>query len=70
MLLVKGAAVDAADIEGWTALHKAVADGHAGVVRILLAAGASREAKNGRGQTPAMLAAQRKNADVIAAISG
>jgi ankyrin repeat protein len=70
MLLAKGAAIDTVDIEGSTALHKAVTDGHAGVVKILLGAGASRDAKNGRGQTPAVLAAQRKNAAVIAAISG
>jgi len=69
MLLGAGADVHAVDDEGWTALHKAVADGHAAVVKVLVAAGANREAKNARSQTPAMIATQRKNPAVIAALS-
>jgi hypothetical protein len=38
-------------------------------VKILLAAGANRQAKTGRGQTPVTLAQQRKNASVIAALT-
>ena len=70
LLLDGGADVSAVDDEGWTALHKAAADGHAAVVKLLLAAGADRDAKNARKQTPEMLAKQRKNAAVVAALSG
>jgi len=69
LLLDGGGEVDAADNEGWTPLHKAAADGHLPVVKLLLAAGANREAQNARKQTPAMLAKQRKNADVVEALS-
>lgn len=68
ILLAHGANPEIADDEGLTALHKAVADGHVEVVKVLVAAGADREVKSVRGQTPASIARQRNNADVIAAL--
>lgn len=68
-LLSKGAFVNAADNEGWTPLHRAVSDGHVKVVKQLMAAGADPNAQNGRGLTPIMIAKQRKNPEIIAAVS-
>lgn len=39
-LLAAGAQVDAVTNDSWTALHEASLNGHTGVVRILLGAGA------------------------------
>ena len=45
-----GAAVDRADVQGWTPLHLAAAFHRAGVVRALAAAGASLEAEGPGGE--------------------
>ncbi len=70
LLLSRGALVNEADDEGWTPLHRAVGDGHVAVIRQLVAAGADLNAKTARGLTPAMIANQRKNQEIIAAVSG
>ena len=46
MLLDRGAAIDARDIDGWTPLHRASLRGHVQVVRVLLDDGASVVAAN------------------------
>ena len=47
-----GAAVDAADAGGWTALHGAAFAGHLDVVEFLVGAGADVDAETNFGWTP------------------
>ena len=56
LLLEQGAAVDAAQHGGWTALHSAAHNGDLEVLEILLAHGASRERRSETGQTAAEMA--------------
>ncbi|MBM3776749.1 MAG: hypothetical protein FJW23_00730 [Acidimicrobiia bacterium] len=51
-----GAAVDAVDKDGNTALHLAASRGQDQVVRLLVERGAAIDAKNGKGQTPLAMA--------------
>jgi ankyrin repeat protein len=61
--LIEGhAAVDVRDRDGNTALHRAVAHGHDGLVRWLLAHGAEADARNRSGATPLMAA---RTADAV-----
>ena len=55
--LKKGAAVDARDIEGNTALMRAAANGHGATVALLLKEGAAVGKRDKHGLTPLMLAA-------------
>ena len=55
--------------EGWTALHKACANGHTEVVKLLLAHGADRMAKHRNGDTPLSIAEQNNRADIVALLS-
>lgn len=66
-LLAVGAAVDAADVNGWTPLHEAALGGHAAVASTLMAAGAPVDAVSNKGFTPLHAAAQRGRA-VAAAV--
>lgn len=68
-LLSKGALVNETDNDGMTALHNAVSDGHVKVVKALLAGGADPNVKSAKGLTPAVIAQQRKNPEIIAALS-
>lgn len=70
VLLAQGASVNEADEEGWTALHKAVANDHVQVVRLLMAARADPQAQHASGVTPAGIARQNKNPEIIAAVCG
>jgi len=70
VLLAAGAAVDATDDRGFTALFHGCYDpdedrGHPGVVEQLLAAGADKEAKIGFGVRPLMYAAGNGEAGVV-----
>jgi ankyrin repeat protein len=54
LLLVAAAAVDAADLQGFTALHIAAQNGHVAVVQHLLGAHAAVEPTNVRASHPCM----------------
>lgn len=58
------------DAEGWTALHKAVANGHVPVAELLLRAGADAEARHVSGETPITIARKRKHEMLVAALEG
>ena len=61
VLLEAGAELDAADSNGWTALHTAAFFGHPTVVDRLLAAGADPVTKTGGGLTAIELAREKGN---------
>ena len=65
MLLKSGAAVNATDAEGMTALHVALARQREELVELLLTNGADLKLKDTRGRTPLHYAAQGNMADVI-----
>ena len=65
LLLARGAAVDARDGDGDTALHRAVLYGAANAVDVLLARGADRRLKNRDGKTALDLATARGHADIV-----
>ena len=72
-LLAAGAAVDAADERGYTALFHACYDpdadrGHPEVVEVLIEAGADKEAQIGFGVRPLMYAAGNGEAGVVQAL--
>jgi ankyrin repeat protein len=58
--------VTATDKEGYTALHHAAREGHAGIVRYLVSRGADLEAGSGCGTRPLHLAALNGNYEVVA----
>jgi ankyrin repeat protein len=65
-LLAAGANVELADIEGFTPLYLASYEGYAEVVRLLLAAGAKTDTRNGKGDwSPLQTAAEQGHADVV-----
>ncbi|MEF3305792.1 ankyrin repeat domain-containing protein [Paenibacillus sp. GYB003] len=67
-LLDCGAAIDSASDDGSTPLHTQVADGEerADIVKLLLARGADREAKDREGLTPLDIAIRREEKEMIA----
>ena len=67
-LLRRGAAVNARDIEGRTALMFAVINGHADTVKALLEHGADVNAKADDGGTALMLAACGGNGEIARAL--
>jgi ankyrin repeat protein len=64
-LLGRGADVDAADAEGYTALHCAAEAGRAGVVDVLLRHGANAKATTAKGRTAAEVAAATGKSKVM-----
>jgi len=64
VLLAHGAAINAPDVCGWTALHTAVVRHHKDVVELLLAKGADINAKDRQGQTALHLAVKYHVPDV------
>jgi ankyrin repeat protein len=66
LLIARGAAVNAvADQQGWIPLHGAAGSGRLDLVDILLAHGADRTAKDGRGLTPAQVAKGAGHAAIV-----
>lgn len=65
-LIAAGAEVNATQHGGWTALHAAALHGNVALVRLLLEAGATHDAKNDTGQTPAALAKTKNHKEVVA----
>jgi CubicO group peptidase (beta-lactamase class C family) len=65
LLLKHGAAIDAANLTGFTALHHAAESGSEDAARALLAAGADPSLRNGAGETAADVA-RRKGHDALA----
>ena len=57
--------VNAQDINGDTALHRAAEAGHLEVVRVLLEFGADLSIKNNKGETPLDMARENKHSDVV-----
>jgi len=51
--------------DGWTALHKAVANQHIEAVELLLSAGASALARHQDGSTPLSLAQAGRNQELV-----
>lgn len=65
-LLERGAAVDAPQLGGLTALHAAAQNGDIEMIRLLLAHGAEAGATDDAGRTPRDLAASRGHAEAVA----
>jgi ankyrin repeat protein len=65
LLLGKGAAVDAADEDGWTALHCAALNGHEATVRLLLEKGAAVDAADEGGWTALRWAARNGHEAIV-----
>jgi uncharacterized protein len=70
LAIALGADVKAANQVGDTALHGAAAKGYPRIVQLLLDAGANPNAKNLKGQTPAMLAHGLNSQHVIGLLTG
>jgi ankyrin repeat protein len=64
LLLAAGAAIDTANLTGFTALHHAAEVGALDAARALLAAGANPRKLNGDGYTPSQVARERGHAQV------
>jgi len=64
-LIAAGGNIDAADADGWTALHCAASKNHPAVMLILLAENANAMALTKDGKTPLKLAQERKHAEAI-----
>ena len=67
--LAAGEDVDAADDDGWTALHYAASLGLLSAARLLLERGASQSVRDHAGLTPAQVAQQAGRADVVRALA-
>ncbi|CAK8994193.1 unnamed protein product [Durusdinium trenchii] len=65
LLLEAGVDKDAADTDGWTALHIAAENGHSEVVRLLLEAGADKDAADTDGSTALHFAARNGHLKVV-----
>ena len=65
LLLDAGASVKAVAMGGWTPLHSAAATGRHDAVMVLLRAGASTEARDGKGRTAHNLATQNGHAALL-----
>lgn len=67
--LAAGEDVDAADDDGWTALHYAASLGLLSAARLLLERGGSQAVRDHAGLTPAQVAQQAGRADVVRALT-
>jgi len=65
LLLERGADVNMADRDGWTALMGATVQGHLELVALLLENGANESAKNNNGQTALVMATGLKHSEII-----
>ena len=66
LLLQRGAAPDAVQAGGWTALHSAAKQGNAALVELLLDHGAAPAPASDEGLLPADLAAETRHATIAA----
>jgi CubicO group peptidase (beta-lactamase class C family) len=64
LLLQHGAAIDAANLTGFTALHHAAESGSMGAAKALLDAGADRTLRNDAGETASDVARRKGHADI------
>jgi ankyrin repeat protein len=55
--------------DGWTPLHKAAANGHIEMVKLLLAKGAYRSSEYQDGTTPLQLATKNKHKEIQTLLS-
>jgi ankyrin repeat protein len=69
-LVAAHAQIDRRDLLGMTALANATLNGNVGIVRMLLAAGASPMAANRAGATPASIASDHGRLDLVAIFRG
>jgi ankyrin repeat protein len=67
-LLASGADVNHANHAGTTALHWAALEGHTGIVRVLLDAGARPDLKDVNGHTALAMSKQRRHLEIHALI--
>lgn len=70
LLVERGAAVNAAQHGGWTALHAAAQNGDAELAALLLARGAEVNARGDGDQTPLTLAEEAGQSEVVALLAG
>ena len=63
--MARGVTPDAADYDRRTALHLAAAEGHAAVVKVLLAQGCNPEARDRWGATPGQDARLHGHTDIV-----
>lgn len=64
-LLEKGACVSTRSRDGWTALHRAIWNGHGSIVKLLVARGADINAKDFNGESVLQQAAWRGQDDMV-----
>ena len=68
-MIAAGADVNLPSNDGWSPLHKAAANGHTEIVKLLLAKGAFRNSEYQDGTTPLKLAIKNKHTEIIALLS-
>ncbi len=66
LLMKYPAAIDVKDEMGWTPLHAGVQNGHADIVRFLIAQGADVNARGNKGRTPLHMAIQHQQKEISA----
>jgi CubicO group peptidase (beta-lactamase class C family) len=69
LLLKSGAAIDARNLTGFTALHHAAESGSAAAAKALLEGGADTSIRNAHGETPSDVARHQGHADVVQLIA-
>ena len=65
LLIDAKAPLNATDVNGWTPLHHALAEGHGEVAIALIEAGANYDVKDSEGKTALQVAADSKTEDHV-----